>query len=41
MDELTEKMKEENTADVEAVSGATVSSEAFIGAVKEAMENAK
>ena len=41
MDELTEKMIKENTTDVEATSGATVSSEAFIGAVKEAVENAE
>lgn len=41
LDELTEKMIEENTADVETVSGATVSSEAFKKAVQEAIDNAK
>jgi uncharacterized protein with FMN-binding domain len=41
MDELTDKMIKENTTDVEAVSEATTSSDAFISAVKEAVENAK
>lgn len=41
MDELTDKMIEENTADVEAVSGATTSSEAFKTAVQEAIDNAE
>ncbi|MDD7306696.1 MAG: FMN-binding protein [Peptoniphilaceae bacterium] len=41
MDELTDKIIKENSTDVEATSGATVSSEAFIKAVKEAVQNAK
>lgn len=41
LDELTEKMIEENTADVEEVSGATVSSTAFKEAVQEAIDNAE
>lgn len=42
LDELTEKLKgKDSTADLEAVSGATVSSDAFIKAVDEAIANAK
>lgn len=41
MDELTKKMIEENKTDVESVSGATVSSDAFKKAVEEAVKNAK
>lgn len=42
LDELTEKLKgKDSTADAEAVSGATVSSDAFIKAVDEAIANAK
>jgi uncharacterized protein with FMN-binding domain len=41
MDELTDKMIKENNADVDNVSGATKSSEAFKTAVKEAIANAK
>ncbi|MDY3005816.1 FMN-binding protein [Anaerococcus sp. AGMB00486] len=42
LDELTEKLKgKDSTADIESVSGATVSSEAFLKAVDEAIANAK
>lgn len=41
LDELTEKMIDENTADVESVSGATISSDAFKKAVQEAIDSAE
>lgn len=41
MDELTDTMIKENSAEVESVTGATTSSEAFKTAVQEAIKNAK
>lgn len=42
LDELTEKLKgKDSTADVETVTGATISSKAFLKAVDEAIANVK